>query len=72
MAKGIVKLNQDKCKACELCVSVCPKGCLGLETEAVNVKGYHPVAFLNPDDCIGCGRCAIMCPDAVINVYKED
>lgn len=71
MAKGTIKLNQDKCKACELCVSVCPKECLDLDQEAVNVKGYHPVALMNPDDCIGCARCAIICPDAVISVYRE-
>ena len=71
MAKGKVALKQDKCKACELCVSVCPKRCLELDQEAVNVKGYHPIAFVNRDGCIGCANCAIICPDAVITVYRD-
>lgn len=71
MAKGTIKLNQDKCKACELCISVCPKECLDLDQEEVNVKGYHPVTLADPDECIGCARCAVICPDAVINVYRE-
>ena len=33
--------EQDKCKGCELCISVCPKKILGL-SEAPNVKGYRP------------------------------
>ena len=71
MAKGRVDLNQDKCKACELCVSVCPKSCLEVDQEAVNVKGYHPVAFVHEDGCIGCANCAVIWPDAAITVYRD-
>lgn len=71
MAKGTIVLQQDKCKACELCVSVCPKNCLEIDQEAVNAKGYHPVAFVHHEDCIGCANCAIICPDAVITVYRD-
>ena len=72
MAKGIVVLRTDICKACELCVSVCPKGCLELDKKNVNAKAYHPVVFINQEECIACANCALICPDGVINVYKED
>lgn len=72
MARGIIKLRQDICKACELCVSVCPKGVLALDPVEFNVKSYHPITVVNPEACIACASCAVICPDGVINVYKED
>jgi len=72
MAKGFIKLKQDICKACELCASVCPMGCLEIDQNVINAKSYHPIAFVNTEKCIGCARCAIMCPDGVISVYREE
>ena len=65
-----VTFNEKECKGCELCVSVCPKKILKLDTSRVNVKGYFPSTIYNPDECIGCGNCAKMCPDSVITVRK--
>ena len=62
MAK--VTINQDRCKGCGLCVSVCPK------KEKLNRKGYNPAEPVNMADCIGCAMCATMCPDCVITVEK--
>ena len=72
MAKGIIKLRQDICKACELCVSVCPKGVLALDPVNFNKKSYHPITVVKPDECIACASCAIVCPDGVINIYEAD
>lgn len=71
MAKGKLKFRADRCKGCELCVSVCPKGILALDVENVNRKGYHPVTVTNEEECIACASCAMMCPDGIINVYSE-
>ena len=60
----------DLCKGCGLCVSACPKGCLAIATEQINLKGYSPAVMKNPEDCIGCAFCATMCPDCVIKVEK--
>ncbi len=72
-AKGIVKFREDRCKGCELCVSVCPMKCLGIRKDIVNKQGYHPAGMKPGEEgkCIGCATCAIMCPDGVINVYQE-
>lgn len=71
MSKGRVRFDTDRCKACELCVSFCPKQVLGLDQNMINVLGYHPVTALKPEDCTGCGTCALMCPDVIIEVERE-
>ena len=72
MAKCLVKFNEERCKGCELCISVCPKKILTLHKTKFNSKGYHPACVTDVDSCIGCANCAVMCPDGAISVYKED
>ncbi|MDK2784362.1 MAG: 2-oxoglutarate ferredoxin oxidoreductase subunit delta [Bacillota bacterium] len=71
MAKGKVVFNEDRCKGCELCTTVCPNKILTLDTKKINKLGYHPATVTNPEECIGCALCARMCPDCVIEVYRE-
>lgn len=66
MSGNRLKLNQDRCKGCELCIHVCPNDVLALELEHLNEKGYRPVTILKPDRCIHCGMCSIICPDLAI------
>ena len=61
--------NEQKCKACERCISVCPKKILELGN-VLNSKGYAVVRCVDESACIGCAFCARMCPDAVIEIYK--
>ncbi len=68
MAK--VTFNTDLCKGCALCINVCPKKIIELETKEVNNKGYHPAHCIDQAQCIGCAFCARMCPDCVITVEK--
>lgn len=70
MAKGKVTFNEDICKGCELCVSVCPKKIISLNKNIINQKGYNPAYVTDQDECIACGNCAIMCPDSVIKVER--
>lgn len=72
MAKGRVEFNEDFCKGCNLCVSVCPTQTLALSNERLNAKGYRPAEAKYPERCIGCGNCAIMCPDSVISVFRVE
>ncbi|WP_459130188.1 4Fe-4S binding protein [Guggenheimella bovis] len=71
MAKGKVTFNQDICKGCGLCASVCPVNIIQLDSHTINKKGYHPATCVEPDKCIGCASCATMCPDVVITVERE-
>lgn len=68
MAK--VNFNTNLCKGCGLCVDVCPKKIIELETKEVNSKGYYPAHCTDLEQCISCAFCARMCPDCVITVEK--
>jgi 2-oxoglutarate ferredoxin oxidoreductase subunit delta len=58
------------CKGCGLCVHVCPKKVIKLDTRRVNIRGYYPAIINNMAECNGCAACAKMCPDSVITVRK--
>ena len=68
--KGTIKVDEQYCKGCELCISVCPQGVLAIDKSRLTPKGYHP-AMLVGDGCTGCGICAMMCPDVAITVWRE-
>ncbi len=68
MAK--VTFNEELCKGCELCTTVCPKNIVIMDKERINSKGYHPATVKEMDKCIGCAFCARICPDVVIEVEK--
>ncbi len=59
----------ERCKGCGLCVDVCPKHCLALDTGTVNGLGYHPVELTDATACTSCALCARICPDVVFSVY---
>ena len=65
-----VTFKTDLCKGCGLCVSACPKGCLRIDANRINNKGYSPAVMTDQDKCIGCAFCAPMCPDCIITVEK--
>ena len=62
-------IDADRCKACELCITVCPHHCLALDASVVNSLGYHPVRLIDPAACTSCVLCARVCPDAIFTVY---
>jgi len=70
--RGSLTFEEDLCKDCGLCVSVCPTKILTLDSEKLNKKGYHPVGVIEPENCIACINCALICPDLVITVEKLD
>ena len=68
MAKAII--DEKVCKGCGLCVNVCPKKILKLDTTRINAKGYNPAVLKDEGSCIGCAMCGIICPDSAITVEK--
>ncbi|MDP8259839.1 MAG: ferredoxin family protein [Candidatus Gygaella obscura] len=69
MAK--IKINNELCKGCGLCVLYCPKGLIR-RSNKLNKKGYRYAEFKKQKgiDCVGCMFCAIMCPESAIEIFK--
>lgn len=65
-----VIINQDRCKGCKLCTSVCPQNILKM-SEEINQNGYHYAEVTDQEKCISCGNCGLICPDLCITVYSN-
>jgi 2-oxoglutarate ferredoxin oxidoreductase subunit delta len=68
--KGTISVDEDLCKACELCINACPQHVIALNLDFITSRGYHP-ATLFKEGCTGCVICAIVCPEAAITVHRE-
>ncbi len=66
--KGYIKIDQDLCKGCQLCISFCPKEMIS-PSDKLNSSGYLPVMFNENGECTGCAVCGIVCPEVAIEVY---
>jgi len=71
MPKGLVIIDEERCKGCGLCVYACPQHVLKLSEGRFNTKGYRPVEVGDPEACTGCATCAAICPDVVFTVYRQ-
>jgi 2-oxoglutarate ferredoxin oxidoreductase subunit delta len=72
MAKGTIRIDQSRCKGCNLCATACPKDLIRIALDRLNTGGYHPARLFDPgSNCTGCALCAVMCPEVCISVYRE-
>jgi len=70
MAQGHIVVDAERCKGCELCMTVCPKDLIQM-ADTFNAKGYRPALLVDPETaCTGCAICSVICPDAAITVYR--
>ena len=60
----VIEVNQAWCKACVICVRVCPKNVLAMD-------GLYP-KVVTIEACNACGLCEVLCPDFAITVKKAD
>jgi 2-oxoglutarate ferredoxin oxidoreductase subunit delta len=71
--RGTIVVDENRCKGCALCTTVCPKGIIVL-ADTFTPRGYHPARLMAGApgaSCTGCLLCAVICPDAAITVYRE-
>ena len=54
------------CKACEICMELCPREVLGAE------EVTHRVILIAPEKCNGCGLCELSCPDYVFTMEEQE
>jgi 2-oxoglutarate ferredoxin oxidoreductase subunit delta len=72
MTRGTISVDQQRCKGCLLCITVCPQKVLAQTHDNLNKMGHHPVMLNDPDgNCTGCAICAVICPDVCITVFRE-
>jgi NAD-dependent dihydropyrimidine dehydrogenase PreA subunit len=55
-----LKLEQEKCVGCGVCLSVCPHAVLSLTNGKIDIA--------DRDACMECGACARNCPTEALNV----
>ena len=67
-----ITFDEEKCKACGLCIPACPKKIIALDKEKINKKGYNPAGVKEKNLCTSCASCAVICPDVVIKIEKEN
>ena len=65
---AIVRILEDYCKSCGLCVEVCPRDAL-LKGSHMNAHGFKSVVFDESKECSGCGNCTAICPDVAIELH---
>lgn len=65
-----VWVNENNCKACDKCVSVCPAGVLAMRQELTSTLGSM-IKVVHPEACIGCTDCELACPDFAIFVANR-
>ena len=64
MLRRIIKINQDKCSGCGLCVRACHEGAIGL------VEGK--ARLMREDYCDGLGDCLPACPTNAISFEERE
>ena len=64
MIRRIIKIDEDKCNGCELCVNACHEGAIGM------VDGK--ARLLRDDYCDGLGDCLPTCPTGAISFEERE
>lgn len=70
MLRAKIKILEERCKGCGLCIEFCPKKVLFF-SEKRNLQGYRVVNFKDLERCNACGICFLMCPEVVFVCEEE-
>ncbi|MHB8071432.1 MAG: indolepyruvate ferredoxin oxidoreductase subunit alpha [Candidatus Cryosericum sp.] len=65
-----VSIDEQRCKSCGLCVSVCPVKIL-IIGDRLNARGFRPAQCTDQDKCTSCSSCVLVCPDIAIELRRE-
>lgn len=62
-----IEIIYENCKACDICVDVCPQNVLAMRKDSTKWEGYV-VEVVNLEKCTKCMLCEVECPDFAIKV----
>jgi len=62
---GLVKVNEDKCTLCLVCVGAC-------NVDALQADASDNTLRLNPSLCTSCGYCEVSCPETDCLTIERD
>jgi ferredoxin len=65
-----VRHDDEKCKACGLCVKRCPMKLQRLEESSAANNKFGKVSVSTGEDCIGCGVCVYTCPVEALSLER--
>lgn len=68
--KTLVWIDISRCKACSICVSMCPSGTIAMVQNPKTTLGAT-IEVIEPESCIGCKACELHCPDFAIFVVEK-
>ncbi len=70
---GQVYLIATRCKGCNICISLCPRGVLQ-SSSLTNEKGYHLPEIIpaKESDCVHCEFCTMVCPEFAIFTMERE
>lgn len=57
-----LKLHEDKCTGCGMCLEVCPHNVFEMDGNKIKIA--------NKDSCMECSACALNCPFQALEVRK--
>ena len=67
----MIKIKEDWCKGCGICIERCPVGALE-ESDHINKKGVRPPQLKKDNECNNCRLCELICPDLAITVLPDE
>lgn len=57
----MIKIDEKRCKNCEICIEFCPKNVLD--------RSFFTAVVKNLESCSKCMLCELRCPDFAISVF---
>ncbi|MCS7125019.1 MAG: 4Fe-4S binding protein [Candidatus Bathyarchaeota archaeon] len=66
-----IHINEDLCKGCGICISLCPNKVFA-KSEEISSKGVFLPVIIHGDKCIACRICEEHCPDLAIFIEAQD
>lgn len=65
-----MKIHEERCKGCGLCLEACPKGAI-TQSARLNKKSYL-VMEVDMERCVRCTTCHTVCPDCVFEFVNRE